>query len=77
MIFHLPSSLKAFQSTLPARGSDILKFEDWCKEHEFQSTLPARGSDVAVSAYKKVLTSFQSTLPARGSDAEKRRMSNV
>ena len=34
-----------FQSTLPARGSDLAAFLETIREIIFQSTLPARGSD--------------------------------
>ena len=34
-----------FQSTLPARGSDLLAIAIMTKPTQFQSTLPARGSD--------------------------------
>jgi len=35
-----------FQSTLPARGSDIDKLLKAFQKIKFQSTLPARGSDL-------------------------------
>ena len=36
-----------FQSTLPARGSDVIPPQRTAPNHAFQSTLPARGSDQA------------------------------
>ena len=37
---------KAFQSTLPTRGSDSTEIMVWSLENKFQSTLPTRGSDM-------------------------------
>ena len=64
------ANLSAFQSTLPARGSDIIGALNICSPSLFQSTLPARGSDLyKVLNWLICITEFQSTLPARGSDA--------
>ena len=38
-------SPSVFQSTLPARGSDVRMVRDLRERGLFQSTLPARGSD--------------------------------
>ena len=57
-----------FQSTLPARGSDVAGNSESISFSSFQSTLPARGSDEKVPLAACSVPVFQSTLPARGSD---------
>ena len=59
---------RAFQSTLPARGSDSMMSCVSASLGRFQSTLPARGSDNQAIITGLVALIFQSTLPARGSD---------
>ena len=61
-----------FQSTLPARGSDIMAKSMIRAKIQFQSTLPARGSDSGATTNPNLETIFQSTLPARGSDLKAR-----
>ena len=61
-------SRKVFQSTLPTRGSDVIKLRYVEYGVAFQSTLPTRGSDLAVDRRYKGADGFQSTLPTRGSD---------
>ena len=58
----------AFQSTLPARGSDNSTPQYVHRLSRFQSTLPARGSDGSPASFRHTAYGFQSTLPARGSD---------
>ena len=57
-----------FQSTLPARGSDVTPSSYTAFMVAFQSTLPARGSDAGLGSKGMGKKVFQSTLPARGSD---------
>ena len=57
--------ISSFQSTLPARGSDMLD-PDWPGwEDVFQSTLPARGSD-AINLDKFVLLNISIHAPRKG-----------
>ena len=58
-----------FQSTLPARGSDVIPSPQSRPRWRFQSTLPARGSDLTAATPGQIIKVFQSTLPARGSDS--------
>ena len=58
--------ISSFQSTLPARGSDMLD-PDWPGwEDVFQSTLPARGSDHAPSCPLRRCTYFNPRSPQGG-----------
>ena len=61
---------KAFQSTLPTRGSDVFDAYDNEFRLGFQSTLPTRGSDKDKGRQCRPKGEFQSTLPMRGSDGD-------
>ena len=60
-----------FQSTLPARGSDLCMLVRDRIQREFQSTLPARGSDLALQLTKRARVYFNPRSPQGGATAEK------
>ena len=55
-----------FQSTLPARGSDLSETTSGSSRREFQSTLPARGSDTSLRAMRSSRVSFNPRSPRGG-----------
>ena len=55
-----------FQSTLPARGSDLCMLVRDRIQREFQSTLPARGSDLALQLTKRARVYFNPRSPQGG-----------
>ena len=55
-----------FQSTLPARGSDVTVAFTWAKTTKFQSTLPARGSDEVVDGFHRSRVGVSIHAPREG-----------
>ena len=63
------AALVIFQSTLPARGSDLCPCGLARRRGYFNPRSP-RGGATGLAVKQHISTSFQSTLPARGSDEE-------
>ena len=60
-----------FQSTLPARGSDVIAVSLRPANAGFQSTLPARGSDPDIQKNNTRARDFNPRSPQGGATAEK------
>ena len=65
------STIRAFQSTLPTRGSDIGQLGKEMALAQFQSTLPTRGSDAAPGQHRRREYRFNPRSPRGGATAEK------
>ena len=59
-----------FQSTLPARGSDLVPVIFQTVQELFQSTLPARGSDIGVARLDTYTGRFNPRSPRGGATSE-------
>ena len=64
------TSIRLFQSTLPAGGETGETTDKMLKDIQFQSTLPAGGETVLQNLYRNGAR-FQSTLPAGGETKER------
>ena len=65
------SPCRAFQSTLPTRGSDAYRVFTAIADVTFQSTLPTRGSDTSSPRMYGLVRRFNPRSPRGGATAEK------